>query len=141
MKDELEFRQLTLADEIWIQDSFPKYSEQMTTESIDKNVLTSILYKVLVKREAFQSIKVEEIDESGELKTVSIGGLELFRSKIVSEGDIVALMTAFIEVCDKSRPPGEELVKKKIWLRRSILWPLLTVFAVAIIGAITRLCL
>lgn len=139
MKQELKFRALTLADEIWIQDSFPDYSDKMTGDSIDKDILTKILYRVLINRDLFKRTIVKDYDENGEMAEVTTGGLELFRSQIVSEGDLVALLSAFIEVCNKSRPDGEKLVKKKRISRRLILWPSLMLFALGIIGVITRL--
>lgn len=139
MKEELGFRTLTLSDEIWIQDTFPGYAESMTTDSIDKNILTAILFRTMTTKELFKKIQIEDIDEDGNEDHKTIGGLELFRSKVVTDDDLAAMLMAFIEVCNKSRPQNEELVKKKIWLKRSILWPSLTVFVLGIIGAITML--
>lgn len=138
MSREIDFKCLTLEDEIWIQDTFPKYKEQMTTESLDMGVLSAILYRCILNKELFSADKVEEFDESGQLTERIVGGLELFRKSVHTQADQIALISAFVEVCNKSRPQATEIVKKKSMFKRLILWPLLTGFALVIIGLIAR---
>ena len=139
MEKEIDFRCLTLEDEIWIQESFPNYSEKMTTNSLDMGILSAVCYRCIINKELFSSEKVEEIGESGEKEVKLLGGLTLFRRNICDQSDQLALMTSFVEICNKSRPKADKAVKKKTKSKKLILWPLLMVFVLATIGVIAKL--
>jgi hypothetical protein len=138
MNDEIKFRCLTLEDEIWIQETFPNYKDEMTTESVDMGILSAIAYRCAINKDLFAEIEREVYDDAGVKNTIKVGGLELFREGVKHQSDQTSLMIAFAEICNKSRPLNESPVKKKMRLSTSILCGLLTACVLAIIGLIAR---
>ena len=141
MSEEITLRCLTLEDEIWIQNEYPNYHELITTEKVDMGCLTGILYRCIESKNLFSKITESYIDDNGDEKTRSIGGLNLFRRHITTEADQIACMLTFAEVCNKSRPENkDDGVKKKTLKRKKLTYTLFsTFFALVTIGAIVKL--
>lgn len=141
MKKELKFRQLNLKDEIEIQESFPNYANEITTTEINMATLTAILYMAVMNKELLEPITRQEYDNKGELVDVKLGGIDLFREYVLTDGDQKALLCAFIEVLKKSRPETDKLVKKKMKSKRLIFSLSLMLLVAVTAGAITKLWL
>ena len=135
----LTFNQLTLADESWIQETYPEYSNNAGLERVDLKMFCTILYRVLDNKEAFAAIERDTHDSDGVAKKEKIGGVNLLLEKIKGDQGKIDVMETFTAVCLMSRKEGEaessETVKKKRKLNQLIFGNLLYTSLLTLVGA------
>lgn len=111
----LKFRALNLADEQWIQETYPNQGENA---ELDLGSFAHVLYRQLVDKSPYSEIESTTIDDHGRESVVKTGGYKLFMSKISGDEGKIQLLEIFTAVCKMSRPNIEEknsvaLKKKK----------------------------
>ena len=136
----LKFRALNLADEQWVQKTYPS---QGADAVLDLGSFAHVLYHQLVDKSPFSEIEVSDIDDQGRPVTIKLGGYKLFMSKIDGDEGKIQLLESFTALCKLSRPDIEEskqkAVKKKRKMKQLIFTASFILSLLIIIGAMTLL--
>ena len=112
LKKELEAGKITLADEIYIKEKYPDYSDRLKDDP-DMAMICGIIYRILLDKSAFKSELVETFNEKGEEVTVAVGGVGKMMRHCLTDVDKLTLLNVFVDSCNKSRPDAKKEVKKK----------------------------
>ena len=142
LKKEIELRKMTLADEIWIAEKFPDYSERLSRSNPDMGMICQIVYRLIVDKSQFVTEKIKTVNESGEEIEIAYGGVEKLTRACESNVDTVTIATMFAEACNKARPDAKKDVKKKKKFLNSLIIGSMFIFLVAcIIGSLVKFLL
>ncbi|MCK5883304.1 MAG: hypothetical protein KAG61_06420 [Bacteriovoracaceae bacterium] len=101
----LKFRALNLADEQWIQETYPTKGNEV---DLDLGYFAHVLYRQMLDKSQFSEIKVSDIDDMGREVTLNLGGYKRFMSMVDGDQGKVQLMESFTAVCKMSRPSAGE---------------------------------
>lgn len=115
IKQDFTLRPFSLSDEIWLAD---KYGSRVAEifDVMDFEAISRIAFHQIVDKSFFKKKEVEFITEDGDVETVSLGGVELFRQLVKGWDEKINIMSAVIECITGSRPDlkEEEKPKKKV---------------------------
>ena len=130
---------MTLADEIWIAEKFPDYSERLSRANPDMGMICEIVYRLIIDKSQFVTEKIKTVDERGEIVEIAYGGVEKLTRSCVADVDAITIMSAFVEACNKARPDAPKDVKKKKNLLNSLIIGSMFIFLLScIIGSLVK---
>lgn len=108
-----QIRPITLADEIWLEQTFVDEEGNMPNLADNMEHLARAVYHQLVDKTPFKSQVVTLIDEDGKETTTEMGGYKLLLSLISGIEDKVSMLDAWLATIGISRPV-QEAIKKKL---------------------------
>lgn len=107
-----QIRPITLADEIWLEQTFVDEEGNMPNIADNMEHLARVVYHQLEDKTPFKSQKVTLIDEDGIETKTEMGGYKLLLSLISGIQEKVDILNAWLATIGISRPIQEEIKKK-----------------------------
>jgi len=111
--EKFTLRPMTVADECWIKQENLDLQKAFQEIVYNSDILSKLAFRLLDEKskQILKKRKVKFIDEEGNEKTKTVGGIELFRQMIGSVEDKVILCTALLETIGYSREIQDQLYK------------------------------